>query len=297
MSEFVMGQEVAPQAAEVPLAGTEQPPQPQPDMAPVEGDPTPEQQQAQEEYFLQASTGTVYKTREAAIAGIEEKDRLIREFMAGRSQQQEATQAAPVDPAAKANAEISALAREIEQELAADPEFANEAPEAIKIEARLQARAIYKSLQKTQAVTEANQRQSEYLQFVESNPEFTTHKEVADKLYDQAEASGFPFRNPQEHLAALRSTLIDMGIPVTPRGGQPQGGYQGVNGAAAQAQAQGRIFQSGGQGTTPAPQPTLPPEVAASAAHARAQGWPEDKIQKYIIGAGQQLDFNRMRTS
>ena len=43
-----------------------------------EGQPT--ELTPQEELFLQASTGTVYKTREAAIAGIEAKDQYIEQL-------------------------------------------------------------------------------------------------------------------------------------------------------------------------------------------------------------------------
>ena len=122
-----------------------------------EGQPT--ELTPQEEYFLQASTGTVYKTREAAIAGIEEKDRIIKQFLESQ-QHQPQSQQPQVDPQAATSQAIAQLQAEFEQDLRSDPRFKGASPEAIADEAYIQAKAAYRVEQRMMQQYEQRQQQA-----------------------------------------------------------------------------------------------------------------------------------------
>lgn len=221
------------------------------------------------QWFLEADTGTKYRTPEAAAAGIAEKDRFIQQLLSerGQFQQPQAPQATPQDATNQAIAQLQA---EWEQELRSDPKFQGASPEAIAEQAYLNAKAEYRVQQRTEKLYHQQQQQAQWNHFVESNPDLKTP--LAEQVYNNALAAGYRFPNPQAHLDAVHAEMFRQSR------GQSQG-YGSVNGALQNAQNRQRIF-SGVQGTAgPAPQ-VLSDTVRKQIEFAQQRGFKPDELER-----------------
>lgn len=216
----------------------------------------PEQRpnETQEEFFLRVNERTAYKTPEAAIAGIDEKDRFIAQLLAERSQPvQQQGPVAPVDPQAQEQAIIAEIAKDFEQAIRSDPKYANADPEAIADQAYLSAKAAYLTEQRIQRTIQRSTMEQKWEQTLQATPEL--HTDTAKQVYDRyVQQYGTRPQDPQHHLDLVHAEMYRR----LQTGQQQQPAYNGVNGAAAQLQQQGRIFQNSGGSTAPTPQAPIP---------------------------------------
>lgn len=241
------------------------------------------EQATEPDYFLRAETGTVYKTAEAAAAGIAEKDRYIESLqrqLAGLNQQQPQPQAAP-DPQVAINAEIASVAQSIEQRLMQNPKWRNAGIEAIREEAELQAYSVVEARQLARQDFQQQFQQQQHQQFLQNTP--MLHGPEAAAVWDaQVRTTGRGFNTPQEHLQAVKAYLFDQKF---------NGGNTAVHGAMQQQQRQPIFGTPQASGQPPAEQ--MPPHVARAVEYARSRGVTDPAELEQIKKAASGMDMNR----
>jgi len=242
-----------------------------------------------EQFFLKADTGTVYKTAEAAAAGIAEKDRFIQRLLEERGQSQQQPPPPPqVSPQDAAQTAIADIQQGLVQEYRSDPRYKNFSAEDIEYEAALQAKVIYRSEQRATSAFQKQLQTYQQEQFVKNTPELNTP--LAQEIYDNAMRGGQKFRNPQEHLNAVHAEMYRRGIPRS----QPQAGFdQGVQGAI---QNQPRPLFGNVQGTGMAQQ-QMPSHVQQAVNDAQQKGLSAEETERIkTIAMGMNVSrFNKSR--
>lgn len=249
-----------------------------------------QQQAEQEQWFLEAETGTRYKTAEDARIGIAVKDRVIEQYKEMFGSLGKAPQVQPqsaTDPQAAFEAEIAQIAKAQEQRLMQNPRWREAGHEAIREQAELNAYSIYDARELARQEIRQEREETAQLRFMEQNRDLLSRPE-AQRLWDASVAAGRPFQTAQEHAQAIlaeigRQTLY--GQPAQ----QPAPAYQGVTAAIAQQQQRGQIFQGSGQGTTQPQQPQIPAHLQQEAEWARSKGYSEEQIQAVLkskLGTG-----------
>lgn len=231
--------------------------------------------EAQEQYFLKAETGSVYKTAEAAAAGIAEKDRFIQKLLAERSSFQQPQQAPqPVDPKESVNAAIAEIQMDIYRDLRSDPDYQQFSDDQLRSEAKIQARSVYQGEQRATSAFQKQLQSYQHEQFVRNTPELNTP--IAQEVYDAALRNGHKFKTPQEHLKWVHAEMYARGIPHS----QPQAGYdQGVQGAM-QNQQRPIFSQPTGSGAAPQAQGALSPLVQRQVDFAIKQGHTGEALER-----------------
>lgn len=240
----------------------------------------------QEEFFLKAETGTVYKTPEAAAAGIAEKDRYIQqlqELLSQRSQPQ--APQVQADPQAAASAAIASLQAEWEQELRSDPKFQGASPEAIAEQAYLNAKSEYRVQQRMAQQYQQQAQQASWQQFIQSNPDLQTP--LAKELHDNALANGWKYPNPQAHLDAVHAEMYRRGIPRSQA--------NGVTGAMQNVQQQRQIFGNPVGGSQAPAAEVLSPHVQQALAEAQRRGASAEDLQR-VKDIAMNTNFNKFQT-
>lgn len=228
----------------------------------------------QEEFFLKAGTGTVYKTMEAAVAGVEAKDQYIEQLKSLLAMQaQPQVQQPQVDPKAAANTAIAQLQAEFEQDLRSDPRFQGASPDAIADEAYIQAKAAYRVEQRMMQQYEQRQQKQLHEQFIQNTPELKT--DVARQVYDRyVQQYGITPIDPQHHL-----TLVHAEMYRLQQSGQAPSVNTGVNGAVQyQQNAQQRIFSNANGGGL-APQ-AMSDTVRKQVEFAQSRGYSGEQLER-----------------
>lgn len=248
----------------------------------------------QEQWFVESTSGTKYRTADEAARGIAEKDRLIAELL-GRQPAQ--PQAAPVpQPTVDPTAEFNDLANKIEMRYVANPKYAGYSREDIRAQAEIDAdnqlmvmQTFQDTLRQQQARDNEEKMRAEGEAFMRQNPILTS--DVGQQVFDKYAAMGMTARSPQEHLTQMRAEGINIGQQA-PQSQQPQPAYNGVNGAVQRQQASGQIFQNAQYSSQPAMPEALPKHVQDSIDYARTKsGTTEADIQR-IITLGKATDVN-----
>jgi len=242
----------------------------------------------QDQWFLKAETGTVYKTAEAAAAGIAEKDRFIERLLSERqqwqSQQPPAPQTSPQDAYAS---KLTETAARIEQRMLSMQKYQGFDRDAIKQEAELQAIAVLESQEISQQAFQQELQRQQWEAKVNSTPELQS--QLAKDVFDRhMQMYGKPPMSPEHHLDLVHAEMYRQGIPRS-----QAGGTSAVNGAMQNMQQQRQqIFGNVAGGGQMPPAEVLPPHVQESVNLAIKQGLPEAEIQR-IKATAMQMNPSR----
>lgn len=279
----------APQAAP-PLAGVGQEPaggQPpqmngDPAVAPnqtpeVNPQAEPEAAPAEPEFQFELPSGSRYRTQEDLIRGATEKDFAIERFKAriaelearGVPTPQAQQQTPQVDPQAQMKERLDSLAQEIEMEYLRDPDYQGYDPQAIKAQARIDARTAYRAEQRARAefqrqAEEQQQRAQveQWREFERTTPDLQTP--LAKHLWEMSVQSGNPYSSPQALLDAVHAEMYRRSV------GQPQAGNVGIQ--SAMQQTTNRPIFGSPQGTGGPPPEVMPQHVQRAIEYAQKRG-------------------------
>jgi len=241
-----------------------------------------------EEFFLRVNDRTVYKTPDAAIAGFLEKENFINQLLAER-QKAPQVQQQPVDPQTQFNAEIEAIAREIEQEYLNDPEYQGYEPAAIKAQARIDAKTQHRAEQRAFQRLQRTTREQQWGQTVATTPELNTP--LAQEVFERFKSTyGVAPADPQHHLDLVHAEMFRRGMQPLQR----TVSTAGVQGAVQQqVQQASQLFPNISGAGRPAAE-IIPPHVQEQISYAQQRGASEADLQR-IKEIGMSMDLTRFK--
>lgn len=228
-----------------------------------------------QEQWIELPSGSRYRTTDDLIRGATEKDFTILRLKEQLAQQQSQSFAPPQQqmPMQTAPTVDETLVQEFVMAISSDPDFKDASPAEIRAEAKLQAIAAQKIIDRTLGRVEQTATQKEWRSFVDSTPELQTP--LAQHIYEQAKMQGRPFNSPQEHLTAVRAELYLQ----SQRGPSPTSGV-GVQGAMQAATQRQQVFSNPTGGGIPQQGAPLSERVQRAVEEGRKMGFDDAALER-----------------